>query len=102
MTLQTLYEEALGNHKRGDLAAAERLYREVLESAPTSFVARHMLGVLRAQAGAPDPGKAMGETPRVSFDTPSAAGVATTSSGQVITAGLSCGCACPRYSPKNT
>jgi tetratricopeptide (TPR) repeat protein len=54
MTLQALYEEALGNHKRGDLAAAERLYREVLESAPTSFVARHMLGVLRAQAGAPE------------------------------------------------
>jgi len=54
MSLQTLYEEALGNHKRGDLAAAERLYREVLESAPTSFVARHMLGVLRAQAGAPE------------------------------------------------
>ena len=54
MTLQALYEEALGSHKRGDLAAAERLYREVLESAPTSFVARHMLGVLRAQAGAPE------------------------------------------------
>ena len=54
MTLQALYEEALGNHKRGDLAAAERLYREVLTAAPTSFVARHMLGVLRAQAGAPE------------------------------------------------
>jgi tetratricopeptide (TPR) repeat protein len=54
MTLQTLYEEALGSHKRGDLAAAERLYREVLSAAPTSFVARHMLGVLRAQAGAPE------------------------------------------------
>jgi tetratricopeptide (TPR) repeat protein len=54
MSLQALYEEALGSHKRGDLAAAERLYREVLAAAPASFVARHMLGVLRAQAGAPE------------------------------------------------
>jgi len=52
MTLQALYEEALGSHKRGDLAAAENLYRQVLAAAPASFAARHMLGVLRAQQGA--------------------------------------------------
>jgi tetratricopeptide (TPR) repeat protein len=52
MTLQALYEQALGSHKRGDLAVAERLYRQVLEAAPTSFAARHMLGVLKAQMGA--------------------------------------------------
>lgn len=52
MTLQALYEEALGSHKRGDFAAAEMLYRQVLAAAPASFAARHMLGVLRAQQGA--------------------------------------------------
>jgi len=52
MSLQALYEEALGSHKRGDLAAAESLYRQVLAAAPASFAARHMLGVLRAQQGA--------------------------------------------------
>ena len=52
MTLQALYEEALGNHRRGELAAAEQLYRELLAAAPSSFAARHMLGVLRAQQGA--------------------------------------------------
>lgn len=52
MTLQALYEQALGSHKRGDLAAAESLYRQVLAAAPMSFAARHMLGVLRAQQGA--------------------------------------------------
>ncbi|HET7085723.1 MAG TPA: tetratricopeptide repeat protein [Rhizomicrobium sp.] len=52
MSVQALYEEALGSHKRGDLAAAENLYRQVLEAAPASFAARHMLGILRAQQGA--------------------------------------------------
>jgi tetratricopeptide (TPR) repeat protein len=52
MTLQSLYEEALGSHRRGDLAAAESLYRRLLAAAPKSFAARHMLGVLRAQQGA--------------------------------------------------
>src|SRR5438874_7487967 len=52
MSLQALYEEALGNHRRGDLAGAERLYRELLAAAPASFATRHMLGVLRAQQGA--------------------------------------------------
>ena len=51
MTLQALYEQALGSHKRGDLAAAERLYRQLLAAAPASFSARHMLGVLKAQQG---------------------------------------------------
>ena len=52
MTLQALYEEAVGSHRRGDLAAAEGLYRQVLAAAPASFAARHMLGVLKAQQGA--------------------------------------------------
>jgi len=57
MTLQALYEQALGSHKRGELAVAERLYRQVLAAAPASFSARHMLGVLRAQQG--DTGEAL-------------------------------------------
>jgi len=52
MTLQALYEEALESHRRGELAAAEQLYRKLLAAAPASFAARHMLGVLRAQQGA--------------------------------------------------
>jgi len=40
MSLQALYEEALGSHKRGDLAAAENLYRQVLAAAPASFAAQ--------------------------------------------------------------
>ena len=37
MTLQALYDEALGSHRRGDLATAERLYRQLLEAAPAGF-----------------------------------------------------------------
>lgn len=51
MTLQALYEQAVGLHQRGKLADAERLYLQIMESAPGSFGARHMLGVLRAQQG---------------------------------------------------
>ena len=51
MTLQDQYDQAAAAHRRGDLVEAERLYRTVLEAAPSSFAARHMLGVLRAQAG---------------------------------------------------
>lgn len=52
MTLQALYEEAVRNHRRGELTTAEQLYRELLSAAPASFAARHMLGVLKAQQGA--------------------------------------------------
>jgi tetratricopeptide (TPR) repeat protein len=51
MTLQAQYDQAVAAHRRGDLAGAERLYRALLEAAPSSFAARHMLGVLRAQMG---------------------------------------------------
>jgi tetratricopeptide (TPR) repeat protein len=52
MTLKAQYDQAVTAHQRGDLGEAERLYRSVLETAPSSFAARHMLGVLRAQSGA--------------------------------------------------
>jgi tetratricopeptide (TPR) repeat protein len=54
MTLQALYEQAVGLHQRGNLADAERLYLQVLQGAPGSFGACHMLGVLRAQQGRGD------------------------------------------------
>src|SRR5471032_1588362 len=50
MTLQAQHDQAAAAHRRGDLVEAERLYREMLETAP--FAARHMLGVLKAQLGA--------------------------------------------------
>ncbi len=52
MTLKAQYDQAAAAHRRGDFAEAERLYRQVLEAAPSSFAARHMLGVLKAQTGA--------------------------------------------------
>lgn len=51
MTLQAQYDQALAAHRRGDFGEAERLYRHLLEAAPSSFVTRHMLGVLKAQSG---------------------------------------------------
>ena len=45
MTLQAQYDQALAAHRRGELGEAERLYRRLLEAAPASFAARHMLGV---------------------------------------------------------
>jgi tetratricopeptide (TPR) repeat protein len=54
MTLQALYEQAIGHHQRGNLADAEQLYLLVMQAAPGSFGAHHMLGVLRAQQGRGD------------------------------------------------
>lgn len=51
MTLQAQYDLAVAAHRRGELGEAERLYRRLLEAAPASVAARHMLGVLRAQSG---------------------------------------------------
>ena len=62
MTLQAQYDQALAAHRRGELGEAERLYRRLLEAAPSSFAARHMLGVLRAQQGATDEALALLES----------------------------------------
>src|SRR4051812_45906692 len=40
---------AVALHQSGDLGSAEKLYEEVLHFEPSSFDARHLLGVLRAQ-----------------------------------------------------
>jgi tetratricopeptide (TPR) repeat protein len=46
-----LYQQALTAHQRGDLVTAEQLYLEMLGADPQTFVARHLLGVVRAQQG---------------------------------------------------
>jgi tetratricopeptide (TPR) repeat protein len=43
--------EALALHQKGDLAAAEPIYRAIMASDATSFDAHHLLGILRRQAG---------------------------------------------------
>ena len=44
-------EAALACHQRGDLDAAEGLYRSVLAEAPANFTALHLLGMLKSQKG---------------------------------------------------
>lgn len=43
--------EAIARHRGGDLAGAERLYREALRLRPDEGTALHLLGVVRAQQG---------------------------------------------------
>jgi tetratricopeptide (TPR) repeat protein len=45
---------ALAKHQRGDSAAAEAIYRDVLAREPAHAVARHYLGVIEYQRGALD------------------------------------------------
>jgi len=42
---------ALEHHQRGDLQAAEELYRAALAEAPGDFTTLHLLGLLKTQAG---------------------------------------------------
>ncbi len=51
MNARTLNEQAVALHRSGDLAQAERLYRQALAADPRDFTARHLLGVVRAQQG---------------------------------------------------
>ena len=50
-TVHPIYEQAVRNHRAGQLAQAESLYRQVRESAPGHADAMHMLGILAHQAG---------------------------------------------------
>jgi SEC-C motif/Tetratricopeptide repeat len=45
--LSSLMSAALSEQKRGEFASAERLYREVLDKAPDTYDALHMLGTVR-------------------------------------------------------
>ena len=47
--LQSRFRQGLALHRQGDLAAAERVYLEILDSEPGHFDALHMLGVVALQ-----------------------------------------------------
>ena len=51
-----LLERAVAAHTAGNLAAAQELYRSVLEASPDNHVALHLLGVSFIQQGRPDRG----------------------------------------------
>jgi len=51
MNTDALREKATALHRSGQLAEAERLYRDVLAADPRDFPARHLLGIIRAQRG---------------------------------------------------
>jgi predicted TPR repeat methyltransferase/Flp pilus assembly protein TadD len=46
-----LLKQAAGLHRKGDLAAAERLYSKLLKARPDQFNVLHLLGILRHQQG---------------------------------------------------
>ncbi len=48
-----LLERAVAGHRAGDLAAAETLYRRILEMQPDNPDALHLLGILATQSGRP-------------------------------------------------
>ena len=49
--VQQLLSRGLDHHRRGELAAAEQCYLQVLRQVPDDFEARYQLGMLRAQQG---------------------------------------------------
>ncbi len=51
MDLRSTYESAMAAHRAGNLAQAERLYRDMLRIDGRNFSALHMLGFLKAQLG---------------------------------------------------
>jgi len=61
MNPQVLLEQALERHGRGDLAGAERLYRQVLQMASRHRDALHMLAVACAQQGRREEARAIFE-----------------------------------------
>lgn len=50
----TVLDQAIALHQRGDLAGAERLYRDQLARTPRDATAHNLLGVVRAQQGRPE------------------------------------------------
>jgi protein O-GlcNAc transferase len=49
--LQQIFARGFAAHRAGDIAAAERLYKEVLEADAEQFDALHMLGIIEGQRG---------------------------------------------------
>jgi len=52
--LPAAFDRALALHRQGRLAAAERIYGDVLQSQPDHFDALHLLGVVALQTGRPE------------------------------------------------
>src|SRR5471030_2861554 len=51
MELRQLFEQGVAAHRAGNLAQAEKLYRQLLRADAGYFPALHMLGFLKAQQG---------------------------------------------------
>ena len=51
VTIQQTFEAAIGHHRAGRLAEAERLYRQILSQQPGHADALHLLGVIAQQVG---------------------------------------------------
>ncbi|HEX9468170.1 MAG TPA: tetratricopeptide repeat protein, partial [Bradyrhizobium sp.] len=49
--MQSRFRQGLALHRQGDLAAAERIYLEVLQREPQHFDSLHMLAVVALQTG---------------------------------------------------
>ncbi len=49
--VQAKFRQAMALHSQGQLAGAERIYRDVLRQQPQHFDALHMLGVIALQTG---------------------------------------------------
>src|SRR5437763_622164 len=49
--LQAAFAQGLALHQRGQLAAAERIYEDILRQQPSHFDALHLLGLISAQSG---------------------------------------------------
>src|SRR5262245_36488444 len=52
--LQAKLKKAVAFHQQGNLAEAERIYREILQRLPNHFNAMHLLGAIAAQTLRPD------------------------------------------------
>ncbi len=52
--IRSMLDEGLKLHRGGQPAAAEGLYRQVLQLDPENGEAHHLIGVLRFQAGLPE------------------------------------------------
>ncbi|MCS3446891.1 MULTISPECIES: tetratricopeptide repeat protein [Bradyrhizobium] len=49
--LQRAFAQAVALHQRGQLAAAEKIYEDILRQQPDNFDALHLLGLISAQTG---------------------------------------------------
>ena len=71
--LSQVFGQATDLHRKGDLAAAESLYLQLLEAQPDHFDALQMLGFLRCQQGRfPEALSSIGAALKTNPDSPTA------------------------------